>query len=369
MKNYKEMADAVFRRRDEYAAEQKRKKKIALNASLSLCAVCLAVTGAFGIWKTGVLEPDPSVIGTKPPSITESTEPSMHVLSSNATSEGEYSENTEVISGNKTTDPTGGDSTSPEASVTATDPVETPAKPTNPTQKPTLPNSPQRPTLPIIIPTLPLVTEPVETQPDVTGSLDGAVSATCGSDSSSDVEYDTPQTNKPTTPSIEVPPTSGDVKPVQPTMAPPTDATEAVPATTAAWDEPSWGDEEVPATEAPCCTEPAEPTDPSEPTWARPDEAPEATMPSTEYLTVFGKVVDESGNGIKGAKVQLYNGSTLVATCTTASNGSYTFDYIEYSTALKIKLSSVPSAYNLNSKTVYVTQSSGSDFTFTCTKK
>lgn len=364
MKNYKEMADAVFRRRDEYAAEQKRKKKIALSASLSLCAVCLATLGAFGIWRTGILEPDPSIIGTKPPSITESTEVSEHTLGSNATSEGDYSENTEVVSGNSTA-PTEADSL-PQAT---TDPVENPTvNPVRPTVRPTLPTLPIGPQLPptsgdtqypdIVIPTVPpLATDPVETE-----------APTAATDSNSG----------------EVPPTGGDPKP--PAWVP---STEVVPVTTAApsttnpdFAKPDEVPGEEPETVCPTMA-PTEPMDtpsavPDEPTVppTDPTEAPaasnpaaEETTPNAEYLSAFGKVVDEDGNGIKGAKVALYRGSTLVSTCTTGANGSFSFEHIKYSADLKVRLSSVPSAYNLNTKTIYVTQSTGSDFVFTCTKK
>ena len=100
MKNYNEMAEAVFARRDEYVREVKRKKKIALSSSLSFCAVCLAVIGAIGIWKTGTVEPDPGVLGTKPAYMTESTDVSeeLHSLSSNATSEGSSTEISQLVS-------------------------------------------------------------------------------------------------------------------------------------------------------------------------------------------------------------------------------------------------------------------------------
>lgn len=53
MKNYNEMADNVFRRRDEFAKEQKKKRK---RAVISLSCLCMAVIIGVGVWQSGVFD-------------------------------------------------------------------------------------------------------------------------------------------------------------------------------------------------------------------------------------------------------------------------------------------------------------------------
>lgn len=354
MKNYKDMAEAVFRRRDEYVAEVRRKKKVALNASLSLCAVCLAVLGAFGIWKTGILEPDPNVIGTKPHSFTETTDVTMQSLSGNAASEGKITENTEAVSGNSVTTPEG--TKNPQASVVATDPQE---KPDNPTVKPTIPAI--KPTIPLL-PTLPI--EP----------------------------------NLPSFPSVkpDVPPTSGDYPKPKPPVVLPTDpvepeATDATsenePATDITW-VPSYspvpttagsdhaGSDAVPgSTQVPTENEPGypgrpdeateptmpmeQPTDPTEePTMSEaPSTEPAETQTPTAKIKVYGKVLDQYGSVVKNAQVTLYNNGVAVATVKTNSNGDYTFTSVDYSYNLYLKQTSAPSGYTRATNIVYLTYS------------
>ncbi|MBR3835620.1 MAG: hypothetical protein IKJ69_02380 [Clostridia bacterium] len=54
MKNYNEMADDVFRRRDEFAKEQKRKRK---RIAISLLCLCMAVLVGVGLWQSGLFTP------------------------------------------------------------------------------------------------------------------------------------------------------------------------------------------------------------------------------------------------------------------------------------------------------------------------
>ena len=348
MKNYKDMADAVFRRRDEYAADLKRKKKIAVNVSLSLCTICLAVLGAFGIWKTGILEPDPNVIGTKPHSVTEPVDVPIHSLSSNATSEGEHTEITQTVSGNPTIKPTEPDSSSvnSQGNPKETDPIEKPTLPQLP-DLPNLPNLPSLPTVPNIpvVPTLPsrpvppTVTpdDPVETDPvdipDATCATDGAV-------------HDKPATNDPPQPSTQaptwkpghspdVPPTSGDsgnnsVRPEKPT-----DPTDPM-------DEP---------------TEPM--LDPKPPT--------EPPRPESETVSITGKVVDQYGNPVEGALVALYYNETNYVLNETNSQGYFEYICEPYEAGIYIKMYSAPEGYTKTSSTAYLSGPSGY-FVFACTK-
>lgn len=56
MKSYKEMADNVIRRIDEYETVHKRKKTMIVCTRVSLCCVCFAVMFGFGLWRSGLVE-------------------------------------------------------------------------------------------------------------------------------------------------------------------------------------------------------------------------------------------------------------------------------------------------------------------------
>ncbi len=381
MKNYKDMADAVFRRRDEYVASVKRKKKIALNASLSLCAICLAVLGAFGIWKTGVLTPDPNVIGTKPQGYTEPTKETLHSLSGNATSEGEYSAITEHISGNTKPQGTTGsnvaptDGGKPQTKPQATDPSEKVTKPVlRPTVPAVRPPLPLLPTLPIgpnppIYPEVPptsgdtskpkppvvLPTDPVEV-PDATSATDGA--------DVPDVPHDRPATNNPTKPNKPSPPVPNVTVPTAP-------ATED--SDYAGSDEAPDAPSTEPCTQAPVTPEVSDPcVEPTEPT-----ESPVVvTVPAaTESLEniVEGVVVDQYGNPVKGAVVTVYCGK-IAGSYTTGSNGYYFISGFskpssnDFGSGQYVVITSVPSGYTISGLT---TNFSGSYnyIVLTCNKK
>ena len=56
MKNYEEIANIVFKRRDEYLAKQKKKKKIIMASTTPLiCCLIVLITGV-GLWQSGVFE-------------------------------------------------------------------------------------------------------------------------------------------------------------------------------------------------------------------------------------------------------------------------------------------------------------------------
>ncbi len=317
MKDYNEMAEAVFARRDEYVREVKRKKKIALSSSLSFCAVCLAVIGAIGIWKTGTVEPDPEVLGTKPAYMTESTDISeeLHSLSSNATSEGASTETNQLItrpSASGTSETV--NNTKPSQAITkpsedkptqATDPAE---KPSKPTQKPTIPSqkpendTPQRPVKPTR-PATSVETEPVETPATVPPQTDGIIWEPEGSD-----RY----------PSVNPEPT---------TAVCATDATSAIDGECPPC---SPMEPDVPAATEPLCTEPTEAPD-----IAWPDEVPGVpeTQAPTLGTSVSGAVYDQYGNPVGGCEIYAYWRGMVVATAKTDSSGFYyihTSESIEY---------------------------------------
>ncbi len=53
MKNYDEIANSIFERRDEYIAKHKRKKRIIGTVAPVLCC-CIVLITSFGLWKSGL---------------------------------------------------------------------------------------------------------------------------------------------------------------------------------------------------------------------------------------------------------------------------------------------------------------------------
>ena len=53
MKNYKEMANTLFERREQYLTDRKRKRKIIIHTVFPICCVCVVILSVFGIWKSG----------------------------------------------------------------------------------------------------------------------------------------------------------------------------------------------------------------------------------------------------------------------------------------------------------------------------
>lgn len=68
MKNYKEMADDVIRRIDEYETTHRKKQTKTVHIITSLCCVGLIAVLGFGLWKRGqfhVKPPEPLTISTE----------------------------------------------------------------------------------------------------------------------------------------------------------------------------------------------------------------------------------------------------------------------------------------------------------------
>lgn len=61
MKNCDEMVNSLLERRERYAAEQKRKRKVITHAVTSMCCVCFVALCSFGVWKSGLFDTTPSV--------------------------------------------------------------------------------------------------------------------------------------------------------------------------------------------------------------------------------------------------------------------------------------------------------------------
>ncbi len=59
MKNYKEIAQSVFERAEQYEIRQKKKRKMLISVLTPACCVCLVAVVGFGIWQNGQLKKQP----------------------------------------------------------------------------------------------------------------------------------------------------------------------------------------------------------------------------------------------------------------------------------------------------------------------
>lgn len=58
MKNYEEIANSVFERRDAYVTRQKQKRRTAMKIASATCAFALVALLGVGAWQSGWLTPD-----------------------------------------------------------------------------------------------------------------------------------------------------------------------------------------------------------------------------------------------------------------------------------------------------------------------
>lgn len=61
MKNCDEMVNSLLERREQYAAKQKRKRKVLTRTATSICCICLVALLSFGLWQSGTLEKTPPI--------------------------------------------------------------------------------------------------------------------------------------------------------------------------------------------------------------------------------------------------------------------------------------------------------------------
>lgn len=305
MKSYKEMSDAVFRRRDEYNKALEKKKKAALKISLSVCAICLAVTGAFAVFKNTSLIPDPSVTGTKPNGTLQTEEATKCSLSGNATNQGGSELNSEALYATES---------SGEASGTVFDPPENSSAAT---QIPTL--TPANEATSAILPTV----SPLPSKPD----------------SALPTEADTdpvPTTDVDLQPSTEY---------VHPTYAPP---------------EPTLSDSSE--NDSPDRV-PVSPETTQAPTEAVSDDVPPCE--GDPYTTIFyGKVTDENGKGLKGAEFGLYKGGKLKATATSDSSGCFSFACGSIDRSTYVAQLSACDGYSVSNAILVIAANSDAPFVF-----
>ena len=60
MRDYRDIAEDIFERREQYAAGQKRSRRTLARAAVSMCCMCLAALLGFGVWRSRIFGIAPS---------------------------------------------------------------------------------------------------------------------------------------------------------------------------------------------------------------------------------------------------------------------------------------------------------------------
>lgn len=170
MKDYNEMAKAVFERRDEYVATRKKQRTMLLKAGVPLCSLVLVCLVGLAFWLKKL--PDLPVVPVKPGvSATENTDTQII--------------NPEITDNTQSVTQVNPDPTEPRPDAPETDPVEPkPSKPAGSTNVVPMPDTGDKPNTEVIPPGIqdatsatdpavrpgvdtmvPDVTEPVATEP------------------------------------------------------------------------------------------------------------------------------------------------------------------------------------------------------------
>lgn len=102
MKSCDEMVNSLFERRDNYIAEQRKKRRIIARRITSLCCVCIAVILALAVRQSGIPDKTPSIIENNPTSAGENDRNDGDVL--NTDTSPQSSETNNNVSGSNSSD-------------------------------------------------------------------------------------------------------------------------------------------------------------------------------------------------------------------------------------------------------------------------
>lgn len=103
MKNCDEMVNSLLERREQYVAEQKRKRKVITHTVTSMCCVCLVALCSFGVWKSGLFDTTPPVTLDDSINIGEKDYISPDELNDN-TQENTNNQSSEMVNNNSSDD-------------------------------------------------------------------------------------------------------------------------------------------------------------------------------------------------------------------------------------------------------------------------
>ena len=147
MKSYREIADSVFERRDQYVIAQRKKKQAITRVTASVGSVALVSLASIALFKNDAFHETPPI------------KPTTTVTHSPVTEDA--TDSTVTTAPSATTD--SAESTASDIQPTQTEPIVAPSKPTATQIKPTVTQS--KPTVTQTKPTTPTQTEPTKTTP------------------------------------------------------------------------------------------------------------------------------------------------------------------------------------------------------------
>jgi len=143
MKNYDEIANIIFERRDKYIAKQKRKKRIIIGTVTSVLCCCIVLITSFGLWENGYFSNNITISGNsqnvsdKSDNDSSADNKNSSTNSSNSSKDSTPSKNNNSQGGVASDDSTPSDSdedlfSNPSYNSTPSDPdEELPSKPSN----------------------------------------------------------------------------------------------------------------------------------------------------------------------------------------------------------------------------------------------
>jgi len=106
MKNYDEIANSVFERRDKYIAKQKRKKRIIIGTITPALCCCIVIITCFSLWKGGIFSSNIPVIdnlqNVSDDSINSSSDPSSNPSNNNSSQDAFIPDNSTPSNSDKT---------------------------------------------------------------------------------------------------------------------------------------------------------------------------------------------------------------------------------------------------------------------------
>lgn len=144
MKSYREIADSVFARREQYIARQRKKKQLVARATVSVSSVALVALVGVGLFKNDVFR---AVLPISDGSSTTTTV-TVTTVPADALSTTTSADATHDTTGEQTTDSTHPTATQTQPTATQTQPTVSQTKPTatqtKPTTLPTTPTVPQK---------------------------------------------------------------------------------------------------------------------------------------------------------------------------------------------------------------------------------
>ena len=141
MKNYDEIANRVFERRDKHIAKQKRKKRIIISIAVPALCCCIVIIISFSLWKSGIFSSNIPVIDNQQ-NVSDNSNNSSTEDNQNNTTNSSSSSQEDHSSSNPSDNNSSQDEFVPNNSTPSNPDEENPSKPSDDTQSNIIPSDP-----------------------------------------------------------------------------------------------------------------------------------------------------------------------------------------------------------------------------------